>query len=129
MEMAIILPVLLLVLGGIVDLGRALYGQIIISNAAREGARMVSVSGYSTTQVQDRVRLASGGISPMVVPATNLTITPTACPASPAPTDSGTVTVTATGFGWLMLNVVPQLVGGNIPAPNLTATASMRCVA
>jgi Flp pilus assembly protein TadG len=127
--MAIILPMLLLVLGGIVDLGRALYGQIIISNAAREGARMVSVSGYTTAQVQDRVRLASGGISPMVVPATNLTITPTACPASPTPTDSGTVTVTATGFGWLMLNVVPQLVGGNIPAPDLTATASMRCVA
>jgi Flp pilus assembly protein TadG len=127
--MAIVLPLLLLILGGIVDLGRAFYGQIILSNAAREGARMVSVSGYTTTQVTDRVKLASSGISPLVVPVTSLTITPTACPASPVPTDSGTVTVTATGFRWLMLDVVPRFFGGSIPAPNMTATASMRCVA
>ena len=128
-EMALVLPILLLILGGIVDLGRAFYGQIIISNAAREGARMVSVSGYTTAQVAERVRMASGGLSPLVVPTTSLTITPAVCPGSPGPTDAGSVTVQATGFQWMMLNVVPQLVGGDIPAPNLTATASMRCVA
>ena len=128
-EMAIVLPMLLLVLGGIVDLGRAFYGQVIISNAAREGARMVAVTGFTSTQIGDRVTLAATGVSPLVVPSGSLTVSQVACPSSPAPTDAGSVTVTATGFRWMMLNVVPRLFGANIPAPNLSATASMRCVA
>ncbi len=38
-EMAIVTPILLLLLAGLVDLGRAFYSYIIIANSAREGAR------------------------------------------------------------------------------------------
>jgi Flp pilus assembly protein TadG len=38
-EAAIIVPILVLLLLGIVDLGRVFYGQIVITNAVREGAR------------------------------------------------------------------------------------------
>ena len=38
-EMALMLPVLILLIGGIVDFGRAYYTQIMLTNAAREGAR------------------------------------------------------------------------------------------
>jgi Flp pilus assembly protein TadG len=38
-ELALVLPLLLLLLGGIVDIGRAFYSYIEITNAAREGAR------------------------------------------------------------------------------------------
>ena len=38
-EFALILPLLLLVLGGIIDFGRAYQQQIMLTNAAREGAK------------------------------------------------------------------------------------------
>lgn len=41
-EMALVTTLLLLLFGGIVDLGRAFHSYIVITNAAREGARMGS---------------------------------------------------------------------------------------
>ena len=38
-ELAILIPLLLLLLIGVADLGRAFYGKIAVTNAAREGAR------------------------------------------------------------------------------------------
>ena len=49
-EMAILLPVLLLCIGGIVDLGRLLFVQTMVTNAAREGARMHSLNYDWVTQ-------------------------------------------------------------------------------
>jgi Flp pilus assembly protein TadG len=131
--MALILPVLLLVLGGIIDLGRAFYGQIIIGNAAREGARMVALNTYTDAQIDLRVTNAMGGLTPLVSSTTGgVTITKTPCPAAPSPTDAGTVRITiatgSTGFKYYMLDAIPRLVGATVPTPSLTATASMKCV-
>ncbi len=41
-EMALVTTLLILLFGGIVDLGRAFHSYIVITNAAREGARMGS---------------------------------------------------------------------------------------
>ena len=46
-EFALLLPVLLLLVAGAIDLGRAFYSQITITNAAREGALEASVSPTS----------------------------------------------------------------------------------
>ena len=43
MEFAIVLPLLLLVLFGVVDLGRVFHAAITITNIAREGARHGSI--------------------------------------------------------------------------------------
>ena len=43
-EFAILLPVLLLILFGIIDFGRALNAQIALTQAAREGARLDALS-------------------------------------------------------------------------------------
>jgi Flp pilus assembly protein TadG len=43
-EMALITPVLLFILLGIVDLGRAYYQYTVMTNAVREGARYVSAN-------------------------------------------------------------------------------------
>ncbi|MCM0083901.1 pilus assembly protein [Geomonas sp. Red32] len=43
-EMALLLPVLLLILFGIAEFGRALYMENTLTNAAREGARLASTS-------------------------------------------------------------------------------------
>ncbi len=47
-ELALILPVLILVLLGILDFGRAFYAYNAISNAAREGARYGTVHHENT---------------------------------------------------------------------------------
>ena len=41
-ELALVMPLLILLLTGIADLGRAFYSYIQITNAAREGARAAS---------------------------------------------------------------------------------------
>ena len=53
-EMALLLPVLLLILLGIIEFGRIYGAYMIISNAARDGARVGSVGGtYSQIQTTD----------------------------------------------------------------------------
>lgn len=55
-ELALILPLLLVVIAGIVDFGFAFQRFEVIANAAREGARIGSMSGHSAAFVQNRVR-------------------------------------------------------------------------
>ena len=47
-EFALILPLLLVLVSGIVDLGLALYDKAVITNAAREGARFGMVFGEAS---------------------------------------------------------------------------------
>lgn len=54
-ELAIVLPVLLLIILGIIEFGRGVMVQQILTNAAREGARQAVLPGMTTLQVEDRV--------------------------------------------------------------------------
>ena len=58
-EMAIVLPLLLLVIGGLVDFGRAFYLNSVITNASREGARMLAMN-YTPAEANTRVTAALG---------------------------------------------------------------------
>jgi Flp pilus assembly protein TadG len=55
-ELALVLPLLLVVIAGIVDFGFAFQRYEVITNAAREGARLGSLPGYDAAFVQERVR-------------------------------------------------------------------------
>lgn len=55
-EFALALPLLLVVIAGIVDFGFAFQRQEVITNAAREGARLAVLPGYDATAVESRVR-------------------------------------------------------------------------
>ena len=55
-EFALVLPLLLLVIVGIFDFGFLFRDYGVITNAAREGARIGVLSGYTTTDVQNRAR-------------------------------------------------------------------------
>ena len=68
-ELALVLPILLLVLMAIVDFGRVFHGHLAVTNAAREGARRAAV-----------------GASDSVVTAATV--------AAAAPLDSNIITVT-----------------------------------
>jgi Flp pilus assembly protein TadG len=51
-EFALILPLLVLIIVGIFELGRAFFAYIAISNAAREGVRMYTFTPDDTTIYQ-----------------------------------------------------------------------------
>ena len=52
-EFAIVLPVLLLILMGIIEFGRAYNAQVSIQAAAREGARELALR-HGSTEVEER---------------------------------------------------------------------------
>ena len=124
-EMAIVLPVLIMLLGGIVEFGRALYTQNMATNAAREGARMRAL-GYTTTEATARVNSAmigmsatSFGIQYDLVQGAGTVTSNGNCPATPVITDRQRVTVSPT-FSFIF--PLPF-----VTAPTLTTQAEMRC--
>ena len=52
-EFAIVLPIFLILIFGIVEFGRAMMAMQVITNAAREGARACAVSPLSNAEVQE----------------------------------------------------------------------------
>lgn len=62
-EFALILPFLLLIILGTFDLGRAVYSQTVISNAAREGARYGIIPGRTTDQIKDAAIATAIGVT------------------------------------------------------------------
>jgi len=61
-EMALVLPLLLLVLFGLVDFGRLYNAQMQITQAAREAVRVMALGG-TTTDATSRVTAATGGLN------------------------------------------------------------------
>jgi Flp pilus assembly protein TadG len=55
-EFALTLPLLLVVIAGVVDFGLVFQRQEVITNAAREGARLAALPGYDDAAVESRVR-------------------------------------------------------------------------
>jgi Flp pilus assembly protein TadG len=58
-ELALVLPLLILIIMGVFDLGRAIYGYNVISNSAREGARYGIVHAHRNGNPND---LDSSGV-------------------------------------------------------------------
>jgi hypothetical protein len=67
LETAITLPIILLVSVGIFEFGRAYQVQQVLTNAAREGARVAVLPGITDAVVTTTVRnyLTSGGLTPI----------------------------------------------------------------
>jgi Flp pilus assembly protein TadG len=61
-EFALVVPLLLVVIAGIVDFGFVFQRYEVITNAAREGARLASLPAYEAPAVETQVRayVASG---------------------------------------------------------------------
>ena len=64
-EFALVLPLLLLVLLGIFDFGFLFQRYEVVTNAAREGARVAILPGYVDADVEARVNqyLTAGGLT------------------------------------------------------------------
>jgi Flp pilus assembly protein TadG len=55
-EFALVLPLLLVLIGGIIDFGFLFQRYEVVTNAAREGARLRSLAGYTDAAARTRVR-------------------------------------------------------------------------
>ena len=128
-EMAIVLPLLILIIAGIIDLGRLFFVQTMVTNAAREGARMKSL-GYTDLDSDTRVNNASPGrCDPAGAFGGPLDITYVACPSTLLPTGRGIGDCARRPtFDWLILGNIASFFGATPTAPQPTATASMRCL-
>jgi Flp pilus assembly protein TadG len=119
-EFALVLPLLLLVIAGVVDFGRALFTQVILTNAAREGAR-AAIFTTSTPGPSERASTAAPGVTP-------LAINVYACPANPGPSAYATVVAQNTKFDWILLQPAMKLFGaGDILPTALAGKAVMKC--
>ena len=119
-EFALVLPLLLLLVFGIIDFGRAINAQITLTQAAREGARLAAL-GQPAATVTARAQAAAVGLSPV-------TVTVTACPAGATQTSNATV-VTSYQFSFVTpIGAIAAFFGGaGYGSPTLTATGVMPC--
>ena len=119
-ELALVLPILLLLVFGIIDFGRAYFGQISLNAAAREGVRLAALG--DTAGVTARVQQAAPGLSGVSATVDQ------ACPAAPGPADFAQVTVTY-NFQWGVLGPVMGLFGTPGPSGSqvMTGRGVMRC--
>ncbi|MHA7173099.1 TadE/TadG family type IV pilus assembly protein [Arthrobacter monumenti] len=74
-ELAILLPVLLLLVLGIAEFGRAFNAQITVTHAAREGVRVMAISeGSEALAAKSAAKNAAASLDP-----TRMTIDPGTC--------------------------------------------------
>ncbi len=129
LEVALTLPLLLLVAVGIFEFGRAYQTWQIMTNAAREGARLAVLPGINDDAVEDRVQqyLAAG-----LVPdadAADVTIDRDTTVDIGDGTASASRVDVALPFTFMVLQPVAQLVvsGSRAGAPlTMSTSATMR---
>jgi Flp pilus assembly protein TadG len=137
--MAIATPILLLIVAGIFDFGMLFRSWEVVTNAAREGARVGVLPAYANDQnVVDRVQqyMQASGVaaSCSLQTASGGTCPSGACSVcvqtTPLTTGAGTysarfVTVTATQ-SLPSLSVIGTFFGGSFGSIDVTATSAMR---
>ena len=122
-EFALTFPILLIVVLGIVDFALVFHHNEVLTNAAREGARLASLPGYATADVQNRVSafVLTGGL-----PATpTVAVAPATIPFGAGTWPASTVTVSYP-HDYLFIDVVTAWYGGSFSSVTLSAQATMR---
>ena len=115
-EFALVLPILMLIVLGIIEFGLALNTQIGLTQAAREGVRVAAVDWEATAgDMEDAMSVAFSGVTatstaPTVVGADT-------CPENPSNTDRARLEIS--------LDYTPPIV--RFGPFSLTAEAVMRC--
>lgn len=111
-EFALVLPVLVLFIFGIIEFGRAYSARIELTAAVREGARAVAL-GATADQAKDATMDGAPGLT-----RSRIIVTPNSCTVTPAPANA---TVSAT---YPFEYTIPLFKTGTW---TLKATGVMRC--
>jgi Flp pilus assembly protein TadG len=121
-EFALVLPLLLLLVAGVIDFGFLFQQNQVITNAAREGARVGVLPGYADADITARVTayLTAAGLRGATTAITRTTAT------------VGTQTITLVNVSvtfphtFAVLGPISALVRGSFATTTLTAVCSMR---
>ena len=111
-EFALIVPILLLLIFGIVEFSRLYNVQLSLSNAAREGARTMAIEN-DLTLTRNAIIASAPSVNP-AINAGNITISPANCVAG------ATVTVTIS----YSVSLLTGFFGAQLP---LSSEGVMRC--
>jgi Flp pilus assembly protein TadG len=128
LEVAFTLPIVLLIAVGIFEFGRAYETMQVLTNAAREGARVAILPNQPPDAVKARVTsyLALGG---MTTCSTCIVVTPTSISIGGALTAPGSKVTVTYPFSFMVLQPVANLVVKRSTAGTsftMTAVAEMR---
>ena len=121
-EFALLSPVLVMMVLGVIDLGRAFYTYEALANAAREGARYCALHAqdqYATNPATGTTDRVINEVSGTVTVTSSQVSTSPACTKA-ATTSGDPVTVTV----WATFTPVTPLIGGFFPGGIITLTAS-----
>ena len=129
LETAFILPIMLIISAGIFEFGRAYQTYEVVTNAAREGARVAVLPNATTSDVNDRVNayLNAGSLNSS---SATITVNQSATVTVGAGTATASTVTVAYPFSFAVLDPIARLVnsGSNNfgSAFSLTSTAEMR---
>ena len=115
-EFAFIVPLLIVLVLGIAEFGRAFQVQGTLSAAAREGVRVMALQN-DPAAARTAVRNAASSLDPTITDA-EITISPSSCP---------TVNGGSTSVRLTISYPMPYLTGFFGSGLNLTGTGVMRC--
>jgi len=121
-EAAITIPLILLISVGIFEFGRAYQTWQVLTNAAREGARMAVLEGTTDADVRTRVNnyLTGGGLTALA--DANIVVSRT---VALAPSGTASSVQVNYPFEFMVLNPVVQLVApASTTGAPITMTAS-----
>ncbi len=104
-EFALVIPILILILMGVLDLGRGIYTYNVVANAAREGVRFGIVNPSNTSGIRAQALANTIALDPSQIAPASIS-----CPP-PAPCDSGnTLTVSVTYHFQAITPLIPSFI-------------------
>jgi Flp pilus assembly protein TadG len=132
-EFALVLPLLLILIIGLIDFGRMGFVEVSITSASREGARLSSFYPDGTVSQQDVDTLVESSAPGAASTAQlngggSLTVAIVRC-SSTISSENTSVTV-STNFSWLLpLDIVKIVSPGSTLGQGITlsSTSAMRC--
>lgn len=118
-EFALVLPILLLLVVGILEFGRAYHVQTTLSNAARDGVRVMALQNSVSA-----AKLAAKASSPLPLADGQITVSVTPTASTCTPTGAATPP-TAT----VIIRYPFALISGLLPIDDfiITGKGTMRC--
>jgi len=123
-EMAVALPLLLLLILAIVDFGFLFQRYLVLTNAAMEGARVAVLPGYSVADAQERASVfaTTGGVpAPVTAVATAVSL-----PGAGGGTWPGMrITVTHV-YQYNYIGPIAGLFSGSLSSVTLSAQSTVR---
>lgn len=127
-EMALVLPLLLLIIMGIIDFGFMFREMNVVTNAAREGARTGILPDYDDADIDARVQqyMSAAGISVSCPSANCVVLKPVVDVTAPSGTFQARDVRVTIFHDWTFLSPLATFFGGSFSSVALSGRAVMR---